>query len=70
MIDARVFTGWAGRASFITLSKGELRGLWSGMRTVQAEHAAVATSLPEQMRVFSGKSLAARISKRRLDEVT
>ena len=37
---------------------------------MQAEHAAESTALPREMRIFSGKSLAERITKRRLDDVT
>jgi hypothetical protein len=61
---------WAGRSSLITVSKTEVGELWKGARAVQAEHAARATALPSEMRIFSGKSLAERIAKRRLDDIT
>ena len=59
-----------GRASLISLSKDELRDLWKGARAVQAEHATGATALPKKMRIFSGKSLAERIVRHRVDDVT
>jgi hypothetical protein len=61
---------WPGRSSLITISKAEVEELWKGARAVQAEHAAESTALPREMRIFSGKSLAERITKRRLDDVT
>ena len=59
-----------GRASLISLSKDELHDLWKGARAVQAEHATGATALPKKMRIFSGKSLAERIVRHRVDDVT
>lgn len=58
----------AGRSSLITVSKGEVRTLWDGIREVQTRQSAAGTALPAEMRIFSGSNLAERIWKRRLDE--